>query len=175
MEPNIFPGEIIWIDKTSYGPSLPFVSKRLFTWSTPERGDVITFSHPKKDSLGVKRVIGIGGDSIRIEGDSVFVNGDRLSQTIVEDDGQVSIGVENLLGQTHTYKLDADQVFPYLKSTVTVPADKLFVMGDFRNNSKDSRHWGFVDADSVTGEVSAVALSFSAKRGLGPKVAIPVR
>jgi signal peptidase I len=128
MEPTIYPGDVVWVDKTAYGPSLPFVNKRVFTWAHPERGDIVTLIPPHADVLYVKRVIGLPGDTLHSEG-----------------------------------------------NTITVPAGKLFVMGDFRNNSEDSRYWGFADESSVMGKVTAIALSIADERsGLG-RVAVAIR
>lgn len=176
MEPTILPGDVIWIDKTSFGPSLPFLNKRLFTWNQPERGDIITFIPPHEDVLYVKRVIGVSGDSVYIEGNNIFINNLRLGQIITESSENMILGVESLFGSEHAFKLSTDKHLPYFGKTVMVPDGKLFVMGDFRNNSVDSRSWGFVDEKRVTGKVSSVAVSFSKQReGLLARVAIPIQ
>ncbi|HEY0963564.1 MAG TPA: signal peptidase I [Pseudomonadales bacterium] len=174
MEPTIYPGDVVWIDKTAYGPSLPFLNKRLFTWGLPERGDVITLIPPHEDTLYVKRVIGLAGDTVRIEGNTIEVNGMRLEQGVVEQRADAVLGVETIAGRQHAFKLSTVRGIPYIGETITVPAGKLFVMGDFRNNSADSRYWGFVDASNVMGKVTAVAVSIADERsGLG-RVAVPI-
>jgi len=181
MEPNIYPGDVVWIDKTAYGPSLPFSDKRILAWGSPDRGDVVTFTHARKRY--VKRVIGVPGDTIRIVGNDITINGHHLPRSIVETTDQLTIGVENIFGKKHAFKIDDQKIIPHFGRTITVPADKLFVIGDFRNNSVDSRHYGFIGQDRVTGKVSGVALSFSVERGITPlgsagpalMVAIPVR
>lgn len=86
------------------------------------------------------------------------------------------LGVESLFGSEHAFKLSTDKHLPYFGKTVVVPDGKLFVMGDFRNNSVDSRAWGFVDENCVTGKVSSVAVSFSEQReGFLARVAIPIQ
>lgn len=174
MEPTILPGDVIWIDKTSFGPSLPFLNKRIFAWNQPERGDIITFIPPHEDILYVKRVIGVAGDSLHIEGNAIYLNGARLEQSITEFSEDIILGIETL-GNQHAFKVSRDRGLPYFDRTVVVPDGKLFVMGDFRNNSVDSRAWGFVDENRVTGKVSSVAVSFSRQRdGLFARVAIPI-
>jgi len=84
MEPTIFPGDVVWIDKTSFGPSLPFLNKRIFTWGYPQRGDIITFIPPHEDILYVKRVMAVPGDSIRIEGNEIYL-GFRKEAHFVEN------------------------------------------------------------------------------------------
>lgn len=175
MEPTIYPGDVVWIDKTAYGPSLPFVNKRVFTWDTPERGDVITLIPPHEDVLYVKRVIGLAGDTLRIEGNTIYVNGTRLEQEFAEVGEDAVLGTEAIDGVTHAFKLSTERAVPYIGATITVPAGKLFVMGDFRNNSADSRYWGFVDESKVMGKVTAIALSFAGERsGLG-RFAVPIQ
>jgi signal peptidase I len=175
MEPTILPGDVLWIDKTSYGPSLPFLNKRLFAWGHPERGDIITFIPPHEDVLYVKRVMAIAGDSIRIEGNEIYVNGARLEQSVIESTDAEIIGTETIAGVQHAYKLSKERRIPYVGRTIVVPEGKLFAMGDYRNNSADSRIWGFVDENNVLGKVSAVAISFSSEREGLSKLAFSIR
>lgn len=174
MEPTIYPGDVVWIDKTAYGPSLPFLNKRVFAWGQPERGDVITLIPPHEDVLYVKRVIGLPGDTLHIEGNTITVNGEVLEQGFVEQRVDAVLGVEMIGDREHAFKLSTERSIPYIGETLTVPEGKFFVMGDFRNNSADSRYWGFVDESNVMGKVTAIALSIADERsGLG-RVAVPV-
>lgn len=175
MEPTIFPGDVVWIDKTSFGPSLPFLNKRIFTWGYPQRGDIITFIPPHEDILYVKRVMAVPGDSIRIEGNNIFVNGQRLAQSDVNSGDVDMVGTETIGEIRHTYKISKARGVPYYGRTVVVPEHKYFVMGDFRNNSADSRYWGFVDENKIMGKVSAVAVSFSSERQGLSRIAVAVR
>lgn len=174
MEPTIFPGDVLWVDKTEYGPSVPFLNKRLFTWAQPERGDIITFVPPHVDSLYVKRVMAVAGDRIRIEGSAISINGQVLEQSLVELTDEAIIGVEQLDGIPHGIQLTRDRGLDWFGRTVVVPEGKLFVMGDHRNMSADSREWGFVDASRVMGKVSTVALSVSGKRDWSSRVAVSI-
>jgi signal peptidase I len=174
MEPTIYPGDVLWIDKTSFGPSLPFLNRRLATWGYPERGDIITFVPPHEDSLLVKRVMAVPGDSIRIEGDRIWLNGTPLAQELVEATGDAFVASEYLDGTAHGIKIDRYREMPWIGQTITVPAGKYFVMGDFRNNSADSRFWGFVDERRIMGKVNAVAISIAEARGGQSRVAVPI-
>jgi signal peptidase I len=174
MEPTIVPGDVVWVDKTTYGPSVPFLNKRLFTWGHPQRGDIITFVPPVEDTLYVKRVMAVPGDTIRIEGYDIYINGVRLEQSLVEATDERLIGNETIDGKDHAFKVSADKGISWFDQTVVVPEGKLFVMGDHRNNSGDSRSWGFADEASVTGKVSNIAVSFSGER-TGRRIAIPIQ
>jgi len=174
MEPTIVPGDVVWVDKTAYGPSVPFLNKRLFAWGHPQRGDIITFVPPVEDTLYVKRVMAVPGDTIRIEGNDVYINGSRLEHAQVELTEERFIGTETIDGKEHAFKLSADKGINWFDQTVVVPEGKLFVMGDHRNNSGDSRFWGFADEASVTGKVSRIAVSFSSERS-GRRIAIPIQ
>lgn len=175
MEPTILPGDVIWISKTSFGPSLPFLNKQLFTWNHPERGDIITFIPPHEDVLYVKRVIGVPGDNIQIEGNTIYINDQRLEQSVKISNDDFILGTENLSGTEHAFKVSRNIRFPHTRENIVVPEGKLFVMGDFRNNSVDSRAWGFVDQKRVTGKVAAIAVSFSGGRDWLARVAIPIQ
>lgn len=174
MEPTIVPGDVVWIDKTTFGPSVPFLNKRLYTWGHPQRGDIITFIPPHEDRLYVKRVMAVPGDTIRVEGNDIYVNGEQLAQAPLESNAQHIIGTETIGGSEHAFKLSAERDLTWFGRTLVVPEGKLFVMGDHRNDSADSRFWGFADEANVTGKVSAIALSFSGKRR-GSRIAIPVQ
>lgn len=120
MAPRITSGEIVVINTMAY------------RWGKPSRGDVIAFRHdaPAPETF-IKRIIGIPGDRIRIDGGRVFVNGAPLSEP---------------------YVLYADhRSFP----EVTVPAQMLYVLGDNRADSDDSRFWGFVHQSDVLGKALA--------------------
>ncbi len=161
MEPTIQPGDYLLIDKTTYGPTLPFFNKQIVTWGKPARGDIITFVPPHTDKLYVKRVIGIPGDNLRIDGVRVYINGTLLEQRLVDFTEEAFIGRE-VIGQTdHLFKLSKALGKPRSGMDLIVPEGKYFVMGDHRNNSADSRYWGFVEEDKIMGKVERIVVSFS--------------
>lgn len=175
MEPTILPGDVVWIDKTSYGPSLPFLNRKLFTWGAPERGDIVTLIPPHEDVLYVKRVMALPGDSIRIEGNAISINDVPLEQSFADFGADAVLGLETIDGREHAFKLSRERAVPYVGATIVVPPGKYFVMGDFRNNSADSRYWGFVDAERIMGKVSAIAVSFARERSGSSRIAIPIK
>ena len=174
MEPTIFAGDYLWIDKQTYGPSVPFLNKRLYTWATPSRGDVITFVPTHTENLYVKRVIGVPGDIIRIEGVRLSINGVWLTQSLSNETINSLLGVETIGDNKHRFKLTKNRQIPYIGTNITVPQGKYFVMGDHRNNSADSRFWGFVDQENIMGKVTAIAVSFSLERDWFARVALDI-
>ncbi len=100
MEPTLVPGDVMWIDKTAFGPSLPIINKKLLTWGSPKRGEVITFVPPHKDQLFVKRVIAVPGDHLRIEGMKLWVNGQPLAQQITREEADYLLG-EGTIAASH--------------------------------------------------------------------------
>ena len=174
MEPNLFDGDWVLVDKMTYGPSVPLANIRLGKFNNPERGDIITFVPPHTDVLYVKRVVGIPGDQIGFSGRDVIINGERLSyeQLVVEPTNE--IGRELLGNANHLIQYGSGGKLPTLNVFFTVPDDRYFVLGDHRNNSADSRYWGFVLGDQIMGKVTHVAFSISSKRPLLERIAIPL-
>lgn len=143
MEPTLTPGDVLVVDKTAYGLGIPFVDSNLVQWATPERGDIVTFDPQHTSDRLIKRVIGVAGDSIVIRNGVTYVNGQSLARAFQR--GKVA---EQLNGYAYlTTKPGARNFGP-----VTVPEGHLFVMGDNRANSADSRYWGFLPVDRVKGK-----------------------
>lgn len=167
MEPTILPGDVLLINKTILGPAIPFTEERLFAYAQPHRGDIITFTPPHVDATYVKRVIGVPGDRIRTEGLQVYVNGVALPLTITdrgEESGMLK-AIETIDGHAHLITLDTSRGMKQLEMEITVPPHAYFVMGDFRNNSEDSRYFGFVSEDKLIGRATRLAVSIADDRG----------
>jgi len=174
MEPNLFDGDWVWVDKTTYGPSIPLANIRLFNTGDPVRGDIITFVPPHTEILYVKRVIGIPGDTIRVLGREILINGRKIPYETLENRHLTEIGRETLGMNSHKIQYSFGGKLPTLETEVVVPENKYFVLGDHRTNSADSRFWGFVDKNKVMGKVTHIALSISDQRELLKRFAIPL-
>ncbi len=125
-------GDHLFVNKHAYGFVVPFSEIKLFA-SEVERKDIIVFPYPEDPSIDfIKRVVAIGGDEVEIIGETVYINGQpEKGDYLYYDSGPMPMP-ENL--------------------KIKVPAGKLWVMGDNRRNSKDSRYWGFVDQKTVEGK-----------------------
>ena len=147
MEPTLVVGDHILVNKFIYGIKIPFIRKNLIPISQPEREDVIVFIYPRDKSKDyIKRVIGLPGDQIEIIEKKIHINGtpyeDRHGYYSGQGDGSVHPTGKNHFGP------------------VTVPKNHLFVMGDNRDHSYDSRFWGFVPLQSVKGEAFIIYWSW---------------
>ncbi len=147
MEPTLLVGDHILVNKFIYGIRIPLVGTKPFTLKKPRRGDVIVFIYPrdrKKDFI--KRVIGVEGEKVEIKGQQIYIN-DRL----IEDPWGVYRRTISFGG------LSAKGNF----GPVVVPPDSLFVLGDNRDNSQDSRYWGFVPLKDVLGKAFIIYWSWN--------------
>ncbi|MFP4351047.1 MAG: signal peptidase I [Thermodesulfobacteriota bacterium] len=148
MQDTLLIGDHILVNKFIYGVKIPFTRQTLIPITDPERGDIIVFKFPEDpDKDFIKRVVGIEGDVIEIQDKTLFVNGEPADypQAIFKDE-RVLPGVV----QTR------DNLEP-----VTVPPGHVFVMGDNRDHSYDSRFWGFVDLDAVKGKAFIIYWSWN--------------
>jgi signal peptidase I len=144
MEPTLLIGDHLLVNKFIYGTTIPFTDKKIFKFKKPKQHDVIVFKYPlepKKDFI--KRVIGIEGDKILIKNKKIFING-----KIYKDNKGVYADRTLVRGPRDNF------------GPITVEPNCLFVMGDNRDNSHDSRFWGFVDVNKVRGKAFIIYWSW---------------
>jgi signal peptidase I len=147
MKETLQIGDHILVNKFIYGIKLPYLQTTLIPITNPKRGDIVVFEFPEdKEKDFIKRVVGVAGDVVEVRNKQVFVNGVlQQGSYIVNSDPHVFPG--NLQPR--------DNFGP-----VTVPEHSLFVMGDNRDHSYDSRYWGFVDLKAVKGEAFIIYWSW---------------
>ena len=190
MIPTLLVGDFIAVNKFAYGIRLPVLNKKIIELGTPARGDVVVFRYPPDPSLDyIKRVVGLPGDKITYRNKRLAINGQPVA---IEKTGDYfdsermfyTPRYREQLGETeHAILIEADapafvpHVMPFphrdkclynSEGTVCeVPAGHYFVMGDNRDNSQDSRVWGFVPDENLVGKAFFVWFNFGDFKRIG--------
>jgi signal peptidase I len=195
MMPTLEVGDFILVNKFAYGLRLPIVNKDVVALGRPQRGDVVVFRYPLDPSENyVKRLVGLPGDTIVYRDKHLTINGKPVAIAGSSDyfDAEraayVKRSVEKLPGASgdiaHNVLLDAHRSdvsrpmvrFPFIDQctyavdgavTCTVPQDQYFMMGDNRDNSADSRYWGFVPDENLVGRAMFVWMNFGSPTRIG--------
>ena len=167
MNPTILEGDRILVNKLAYDLKVPFTTRHLAQWSDPRRGDIVVFFSPQDGKRLVKRVVGLPGDAIALENNHLQVNGEAVAyepvdqnKGLVADAGQFCV-LEDLAGRKHPIQITPRQPAPRTFGPVTVPEGHYLMMGDNRDNSADSRYFGFVARDRIVGRATAVVISLN--------------
>jgi signal peptidase I len=148
MKETLQIGDHILVNKFIYGIKLPFVQKTIIPLKNPKKEDIIVFRYPENPKLDfIKRVVGVEGDVIKVRNKNLYVNDQLVDQ-------EYAIHTDPHIIPTAYNKRDNF-------GPVIVPPDSLFVMGDNRDNSKDSRFWGFVNLKAVKGKAFMIYWSWN--------------
>ena len=176
MMPTLLVGDFILVNKFAYGLRLPVLGTKIVPVGEPSRGDVFVFRYPnpehdpkKQGEDYIKRVIGLPGDEITYRNKILSVNGKEIPQSYVGpfigsgDEGRRMAGAEvheeNLPGAEHKI-LESRMLVPGREGTWQVPAGHYFAMGDNRDNSEDSRYWGFVPEENLVGRAFVIWMNW---------------
>ena len=143
-------GDHILVEKFMFGTHIPFTDIIVFPLKQPKRGDVVVFRYPLDPSLDfIKRIIALPGDTVQGISKDIYVNGKRLKEPYIQH-------IDNFI--LPAYISPRDNFGP-----LRVPKDSYFAMGDNRDNSKDSRFWGFVPRQNIKGEAMAIYFSWDSE------------
>lgn len=169
MVPTLEVGDFIAVNKFSYGIRLPVFGTKVIDVDDPQRGDVVVFFPPHEDRYFIKRLVGLGGDEIRLIDNILYINGEKVEQEYIEDDvrprggnpcwGQAyQLFKERLGDETHVIRKCPPGGRAWNDVTWTVPPGHYFMMGDNRDNSLDSRGWPdpFVPDKNIVGKAFAI-------------------
>lgn len=168
LEPTLNVGDFVAVSKFSYGLRLPVLEDKIMPVALPKNGQIAVFRWPPNPSYDyIKRVIGVPGDTVEYINKVLFINGKKAEQTFVEYTTDESSGravakyKENLLGTIHDIYVNTN--IPAFDFKVTVPEGQYFMMGDNRDDSADSRYWGFVGEEYLRGRGVLVWMSWNSK------------
>jgi signal peptidase I len=174
MIPTILEGDRVFVDRIAYDLKIPFTTKRLAHWSDPIRGDVVVLVSPYDGRRLLKRVVAVPGDVLSVQHGRLTINGEEARYAPVGTDARRLIGreaeafqalaVESIAGRSHLVLRGREDWGP-----IVVPEGRYFLMGDHRDDSFDSRYWGFAERRLILGRVTAVALSVDLHHGWRPR------
>jgi signal peptidase I len=179
MLPSILVGDRIVVDKLAYDLRVPFTLLRVAAWEGPARGDVVTFTSPEDDRLLVKRVVAVPGDIVSMQHNRLTINGVEaayrpvpLHQAPMAVPAGYGLYVESLLGDERYVMLRDGRRASFVSSfaTTRVPDGHYLVLGDNRDNSRDSRVIGFVPRRNVLGQARAIAFSLDYDNYYAPRL-----
>lgn len=188
MMPTLLDGDFILVNKFTYGIRLPVLNKKVVDINLPQRGDIMVFRYPVDPSQNyIKRVVGLPGDKVAYQNKRLTINGEAVkvdklgdyqhrlqySELYSEKLGNVE---HQILNDTEAHAFISDPSrFPYAENCIynqsgvvcTVPAGHYFMIGDNRDNSRDSRYWGFVPEENIVGKAFFIWLNFSSPSRIG--------
>lgn len=190
MLPTLQVGDFILVNKYEYGIRLPVINKKVLELGTPQRGDVMVFRYPNDPSVDyIKRVVGVPGDTVSYQNKRLTINGQALPTARIdnyldkerlfyvpqyrETAGQLEHGI--LIEDEAPPFVPHVEQFPYRDNchynsegfVCEVPPEHYFMMGDNRDNSRDSRIWGFVPDENIVGRAFFIWLNFSDFKRIG--------
>jgi signal peptidase I len=194
MMPTLLVGDLILVNKFHYGVRLPVINKKIIDNHDPKRGDVMVFRFPKDPSTDyIKRVVGVPGDEVVFRNQQLFLNGQavpteplpppgfydeearRYAPEFREKLGDVEHGILINPQSSQFWKSQEDNQFPFRENcrysaegvACKVPPGNYFMMGDNRDNSLDSRYWGFVPDENIVGRAFFIWMNFGDLKRIG--------
>ena len=178
MLPTVLVGDRILVDKMAYDLRVPLTHLRIVRLGEPKRGDIVTVDSKEAGELLLKRVIGLPGDVVELRDNVLYINGQAASYSRAAVKAQAGDGIdeaayrdEHLGDMSHLVRLSESH--PSLRSSygpVVVPADHYLMLGDNRDNSADSRYYGFFGRDELMGRTRRIAFSLDSERGYLPRL-----
>lgn len=197
MIPTLQVGDFILVNKFTYGIRLPVLNRKVIDLNAPQRGDVMVFRYPEEPSVDyIKRVVGVPGDVIEYRDKQLTINGVVQRQEHDSAYNYMSSAAafvhterfaESLNGHTHAILLNSEKPLLYVEAVAnfphrescsfseklvrcTVPPGNYFMMGDNRDDSRDSRYWGFVPDNMIVGKAFGIWMNFGDLKRIGSSV-----
>jgi signal peptidase I len=197
MIPTLQIGDFIVVNKFTYGIRLPVVGQKIIPVNDPQRGDVMVFHYPENPAVDyIKRVVGVPGDLVEYRNKRLYINGKEQEHKPAGDYNYVESGLnfvhtnrydEELGGHPHAIIVNPDMPDIHLEAVANfpgiencdyrgegfacrVPTGQYFMLGDNRDNSRDSRYWGFVPDNQIVGKAFLVWMNFSDFKRIGESI-----
>jgi signal peptidase I len=180
MKPTIVEGDRIFTNKLAYDLKVPYTTWHIVSWDDPKRGDIVVFNSPTDGKRLVKRIIGLPRDALTLRNNQLFINGEAvkyesLDQKDFEElasstqDPDHRFYSEDLTGKKHPVMITPRR--PSFRSfeAQVVPEGQYFMMGDNRDNSADSRVFGFVERNRILGRATAIVISLDLENNYRPR------
>lgn len=164
MKPTIVEGDRVFVNKLAYDLKIPYTTWHIAEWGNPHRGDIVVFYSPADNRRLIKRVIGLPGDELSMRDNTLFINGEQLRYESPDNTAnrrpkeQYCI-VEDLSGRRHPVMITPSYSSIRSFSAITIPDGYYFMMGDNRDNSGDSRYFGFVGRNRIVGQATFIVAS----------------
>lgn len=178
MRPTILEGDRILVNKLAYDLKVPYTRWRIVRWDDPGRGDIVVLFSPSDGTRLVKRVVGLPGDSVAVADGGLVVNGRPVEYSplrpgmvtglVLEEETPI-LATEELGDAPHAVMISPRSPWHGSFNPFTVPTGTYFVMGDNRDHSLDSRHFGPVDRGRIVGRATAVAASVDPENSYLPR------
>jgi signal peptidase I len=171
MKPTILEGDRILVNKLAYDFKIPLTQILIHKFADPKRGDIVIFDSKLADTRLVKRVIGLPGDTVEMKSNRLTINNIEAQYSNVEYAADAIFAIESYLGMSHRIEL-ARTGENRLSSfgPVKVPKDRYLVLGDNRDNSADSRVYGFIPREEIVGNARTIVLSLDYDHYYLPRV-----
>ncbi len=171
MQPTLLDGDKVWVNKLAYDVKIPWTEISLAELGNPERGDVVIIDSKRAGKRLVKRIVGLPGDTIYIQNNSLVVNGEPANYEVLSRDSSSIIIQEELENMVHQARLSSRYMNRSTRSygPTVVPEDQYFVLGDNRDNSADSRVYSFIPRGEIIGRSSSVVFSLDSHNNYLPR------
>lgn len=171
MQPTLLDGDKVWVNKLAYDVKIPWTEISLAEVSDPARGDVVIIDSKKAGKRLVKRIVGVPGDTIYMQNNSLVINGEAAGYQVLSEDDDSIIILEELPDRSHQARLSNRYFNRSTRSygPTLVPEDQFFVLGDNRDNSSDSRVYSFIPRGELMGRSSSVIFSLDSDNRYLPR------
>lgn len=181
MKPTILEGDVIWENKLAYDIQIPFTDISLMRTGEPKRGDIVVFTSEEANKRLIKRLIGLPGDTLEVKHNRLFINGEAAKYTKIRDksleperevDKEEGIYALESLSDLKPHIIQVkpnshNQLSNFNK--ITIPEGNYFFMGDNRDNSADSRVFGFIPRSEIRGHATRILLSLNKNDSYKPR------